>query len=113
VRLAERVVGRDGVPLRVLADLNVVLDETTAEAQRRLHALDALDGSPWRSDAAIFAGTPEALADELVTWQAGAVDGFRLRPAVIGRDLDAIVDGLVPALQRRGGRTPRGGRGAR
>ncbi|WP_372476553.1 hypothetical protein [Pseudonocardia terrae] len=36
------------------------------------------------------------------SWQAEGVDGFRLRPAVLPTDLDAIVDGLVPELQRRG-----------
>ena len=29
-------------------------------------------------------------------------EGFRLRPAVTGHDLGAIVDDVVPALQRRG-----------
>lgn len=102
IRLAEQTVERDTNPLVVLADLNVVLDETADSALRRLDELDALDGEPWRSDAAIFTGTAETLADELLAWQAAGVDGFRLRPAVIGRDLDAIVDDLVPALQQRG-----------
>lgn len=102
IRLAEQTVERGASPLRVLADLNVVIDATADGARRRLDELDALDGAPWSSDAAIFAGTAEALADELLGWQAAGVDGFRLRPAVIGRDLDAIVDELVPALQRRG-----------
>ena len=50
----------------------------------------------------MFVGTPDDLAVQLLDWQAHGIVGFRLRPAVIGPDLDAIVDGLVPALQARG-----------
>jgi hypothetical protein len=56
----------------------------------------------YRSDAAFFIGTPDDLADQLVDWQGHGLDGFRLRPAVIAHDLDAIVDRVVPALQKRG-----------
>jgi alkanesulfonate monooxygenase SsuD/methylene tetrahydromethanopterin reductase-like flavin-dependent oxidoreductase (luciferase family) len=102
VRTAEQTVGRMGEPLRVFGDLVVVLGDSEAEAQRRLNQLDALDGRSYRSDAAVFTGTPVALADELVTWAEQGLTGFRLRPAVITHDLDAIVDGVVPALQDGG-----------
>ncbi|MEJ2889838.1 LLM class flavin-dependent oxidoreductase [Actinomycetospora aeridis] len=100
VRAAERDVGRDGSPLQVLADLVVLLDDTEEAARERLARLDAVD--PLTSDAAILATTPSALADLLVAWQQVGLDGYRLRPAVLPTDLDAIVDGLVPELQRRG-----------
>ena len=45
-----------------------MLADTTAEAQRRLAHLDELDGRPLRSDAAVFVGTPDDLAGELVAW---------------------------------------------
>ena len=65
--------------------------------------LDELDGRELPiATPPIFVGTPDELADQLVAWQAHGLDGFRLRPGVIGHDLDAIVDGVVPALQRRG-----------
>ena len=48
----------------------------------------------------IFVGTPGELVDRLLEWQTHGLDGFRLRPGVIGHDLDAIVDGVVPELQR-------------
>lgn len=102
VRTAEQTVGRTGEPLRLFGDLVVVLGDTKAEARRRLNQLDALDGRSYRSDAAVFAGTPVALADELVAWAEQGLSGFRLRPAVITHDLDAIVDGVVPALQHGG-----------
>ncbi|MEJ2861588.1 LLM class flavin-dependent oxidoreductase [Actinomycetospora flava] len=110
VRAAERDVGRTGAsgatgndaapPLTVFADLVVLLADTEEAARERLARLDAID--PLTSDAAILATTPTALADLLVAWREAGLDGFRLRPAVLPTDLDAIVDGLVPALQERG-----------
>ncbi len=77
------------------------LDDGHGAAARRLGRLDDLAGRPLRSDASIFAGTPAELADQLVAWRRHGLDGFRLRPGVIGHDLEAIVDGLVPELQQR------------
>jgi alkanesulfonate monooxygenase SsuD/methylene tetrahydromethanopterin reductase-like flavin-dependent oxidoreductase (luciferase family) len=100
VRTAEREVGRTGPPLTVLADLVVVLADTEDEARDRLARLEATD--PLRTDAAVVATTPAALADHLLAWRDAGLAGFRLRPAVLPTDLEAIVDGLVPELQRRG-----------
>ncbi|MBW0105641.1 LLM class flavin-dependent oxidoreductase [Pseudonocardia sp. KRD291] len=111
VRAAEAAVGRGnadarsagaplGEPLRILADLVVLLDQTRAAAQERLARLDAR--APLRSDAAILATTPSDLADLLLEWQQAGLDGFRLRPAVLPDDLETITDALVPELQRRG-----------
>jgi alkanesulfonate monooxygenase SsuD/methylene tetrahydromethanopterin reductase-like flavin-dependent oxidoreductase (luciferase family) len=102
VRDAERTVGRHGAPLLIFAELAVFLDDDADRAGARKEALDALDGRAWRTDAPIFTGTPAALAAQLRDWHAGGVDGFRLRPGVIGHDLDAIVGGVVPALQAAG-----------
>ncbi|ANY09341.1 LLM class flavin-dependent oxidoreductase [Pseudonocardia sp. HH130630-07] len=100
VRTAERAAGRTAPPLRVLGDVVVVLADTGAGARDRLARLDARD--PLSSDAAVLATTPAGLADVLLDWRAAGLDGFRLRPAVLPTDLDAVVDGLVPELQRRG-----------
>ena len=89
-------------PLKLLADLVVFLAPTTAAAADRKARLDELAGRELLSDAAIFVGTPEDLAAELVAWRAHGLDGFRLRPGVTTVDLPAIVDGVVPALQQRG-----------
>ncbi|NMO91499.1 LLM class flavin-dependent oxidoreductase [Actinomycetospora sp. TBRC 11914] len=99
-RAAERDVGRTGEPLRVLGDLVVVLEDTEDAARERLARLDAVD--PLTSDAAIVATTPAALADLLLAWRDAGLQGYRLRPAVLPTDLERIVDGLVPDLQRRG-----------
>jgi alkanesulfonate monooxygenase SsuD/methylene tetrahydromethanopterin reductase-like flavin-dependent oxidoreductase (luciferase family) len=101
VRAAEEAVGRTGVPLKVFADLVVLLDETAGGAGARQRELDAWGGE-LRSDAPVVVGTPGELADLLEAWAPLGLDGFRLRPAVATRDLPAIVDGLVPELQRRG-----------
>jgi len=102
VRAAEERVGRVGAPLRILADVEVHLEATAAAAAARQADLDEIDGRAQRSDAAILTTTPAELADLLEAWAAHGVDGFRLRPAVLPLDLEQIVDGLVPELQRRG-----------
>ncbi|GGO32238.1 LLM class flavin-dependent oxidoreductase [Micromonospora parathelypteridis] len=102
VRAAEETNGRAGPPLRVLADLVVLLDETPTLARDRRTRLDALHGDEFTSDAAIFAGTPGQLADLLAEWHRAGVDGFRLRPAVLPDDLTATTRALVPALRDRG-----------
>ncbi|WP_433528140.1 LLM class flavin-dependent oxidoreductase [Micromonospora sp. CA-263727] len=101
VRAAETAAGRTGPPLRILADLVVLLDETPTLARRRRDRLDGLDGAEHVSDAAVFTGTPTLLADLLADWRRSGVDGFRLRPAVLPDDLTTIARALVPALRDR------------
>lgn len=55
-----------------------------------------------RSDALVFDGTPAELVEHLIRWRGLGLDGFRLRPAVNGTDLPAIVDDVVPLLQDAG-----------
>lgn len=50
-----------------------------------------------------FAGTPEALADDIERWvSGGAADGFNIMPPYLPGGLDDFVDHVVPILQRRG-----------
>ena len=50
-----------------------------------------------------FTGTPEQLADHILTWQdAGAVDGFTIMGSTLPYELTAFVDSVVPLLQRKG-----------
>ncbi|MEV4640673.1 LLM class flavin-dependent oxidoreductase [Actinoplanes sp. NPDC049548] len=88
--------------LKVFADLVVFLDDHGGDALARRNRLDDLHGSSWHSDALIFAGSPEQLADLLVAWRAAGIDGFRLRPGALPYDLEAITRLLVPVLQDRG-----------
>ncbi|WP_182884750.1 LLM class flavin-dependent oxidoreductase [Microbispora sp. H10885] len=100
VRAAEAATGRAGPPLKIFADLVVFL-ETGGAADRKAR-LDDLDGGEFVSDAHIFTGTPEALARLLLSWREAGLDGFRLRPGELPRDLVAITRGLVPELRAAG-----------
>ncbi|GAA1656413.1 LLM class flavin-dependent oxidoreductase [Actinoplanes couchii] len=77
---------------KVFADLVVFLGSDKAR-------LDELDGEQFLSDARIVT---EGLADKIEELQQLGYDGVRLRPGVLPVDLIAIVDELVPELQRRG-----------
>ncbi|MFE3229049.1 LLM class flavin-dependent oxidoreductase [Nocardia sp. NPDC059228] len=90
-------------PLAVFGELLVVLDDQPGAAAGRLHRLDTLDGEALTSDAEIFTGTPGELADLMVDWKSAGLNGFRLRPAVLPDDLQAICRDLVPQLQSRAG----------
>ena len=85
----------------LLADLVVFLGATSAEAMDRKSRLDEMLGMPYRSDAAVFVGTPTELADLMQGWVATGMNGFRLRPAGLPYDLRFICHELVAELQRR------------
>jgi alkanesulfonate monooxygenase SsuD/methylene tetrahydromethanopterin reductase-like flavin-dependent oxidoreductase (luciferase family) len=85
--------------LTVFADLVVFLGGDAAERKARL---DRLDGAELRSDAAIFTGTPEELAELLLQWRRAGIQGFRLRPGALPYDLEAITRGLTAELRGRG-----------
>ncbi|TXR56855.1 LLM class flavin-dependent oxidoreductase [Quadrisphaera setariae] len=96
--------GAGDQPLRLLADVVVVLDPRPGAAAERLARLDETAGTPLSrsSDALVFAGTPGELADLALAWRDAGLDGLRLRPAALPDDLHAITRTLVPELQRRG-----------
>ncbi|MCD0449844.1 LLM class flavin-dependent oxidoreductase [Actinocorallia sp. API 0066] len=105
VRAAEGRTGRQGAPLKVFADLVVFLDpgdQDGPSGSERLAQLDELDGTPYTSDALVFTGSAADLADLLLDWHGRGLDGFRLRPGALPRDLTAITRDLVPELQARG-----------
>ncbi|MGO9957931.1 MAG: LLM class flavin-dependent oxidoreductase [Solirubrobacteraceae bacterium] len=90
--------GRDPADLRLLADVDVTLDDDPIAAQaRRAQRGAAARGSP----ALDFAGTPASLAQRLITWSELGVGGFRLRPAELPRDLQAISRRLTAELTSR------------
>ncbi|OBI39030.1 FMNH2-dependent monooxygenase [Mycobacterium sp. E1386] len=83
---AQRAAGR---ALKVYADLVVSLVEDPLTPTAAIS-----------SDAHVFAGSAGDLAELVLAWHDAGVDGIRLRPAVHAIDLPAIVDELVPLLQR-------------
>jgi alkanesulfonate monooxygenase SsuD/methylene tetrahydromethanopterin reductase-like flavin-dependent oxidoreductase (luciferase family) len=102
IRGEQAAAGRADQPVHVLGDLVVFLDDEAAAATDRLARLDERLGQPYRSDAAVFAGTPADLADLVLEWHAAGLNGVRLRPGALPHDLRQITRGLVPELQRRG-----------
>lgn len=101
VRAAEEFVGRVGEPLRVYADLLVVLDSEEEPAVNRLARLNAA-GRELVSDARILAGSAAQISREIAALQALGYDGVRLRPAAVPEDLTLIAETLVPELRSRG-----------
>jgi alkanesulfonate monooxygenase SsuD/methylene tetrahydromethanopterin reductase-like flavin-dependent oxidoreductase (luciferase family) len=101
ITAARRAAGRTGVD-HVFGELLVLLDEDEGAATQRWAQLEDWSRRPLTSDAEVFVGTPQGLADLLLARADAGLTGFRLRPAALPQDLDAIVDGLVPELQRRG-----------
>ncbi|MFI7669178.1 LLM class flavin-dependent oxidoreductase [Nocardia sp. NPDC049526] len=102
VAAAAARVDRAGEPLQVYADIVVFLDTDEATGPQRLARLNELARAEFASDAEVFAGSAEELAELLTAWSEQGIDGFRLRPGVAVDDLAAIATRLVSALQRRG-----------
>ncbi|WP_416982195.1 LLM class flavin-dependent oxidoreductase [Streptomyces sp. T028] len=102
IRAAQAAAGRAEEPLHIFGDLVVFLDDDPAAAKARKARLDDLAGYACTSDAEVFTGSPLQLADLLLEWRRAGLSGFRLRPGVIGHDLEQVTRGLVPELQRRG-----------
>jgi alkanesulfonate monooxygenase SsuD/methylene tetrahydromethanopterin reductase-like flavin-dependent oxidoreductase (luciferase family) len=102
VRAAQAAAGRAEETVHLFGDLVVFLDDDPAAARARRDRLDERAGAEYRSDAAVFVGTPSALADLLTEWAQAGLTGFRLRPATLPHDLRQVTTGLVPELQRRG-----------
>ncbi|TVT14648.1 LLM class flavin-dependent oxidoreductase, partial [Amycolatopsis rhizosphaerae] len=96
VRAAQERAGRSAETVHVFADLAVFLDSSEAAATARRDRLDERAGTPYTSDASVYTGTPEGLADLLLDWRSSGLSGFRLRPATIPHDLEQITRHLVP-----------------
>jgi alkanesulfonate monooxygenase SsuD/methylene tetrahydromethanopterin reductase-like flavin-dependent oxidoreductase (luciferase family) len=102
IRAEETAAARSGDRLRIFVDAVVFLDDEPGAAAARKALLDDLDDHVYRSDALVFTGTPAELADQIEGWCSEGISGFRLRPAVLPQDLEAVGRKLVPLLQDRG-----------
>jgi alkanesulfonate monooxygenase SsuD/methylene tetrahydromethanopterin reductase-like flavin-dependent oxidoreductase (luciferase family) len=79
-----------------------ILARTEREARQRADSLSARHKGP----SPFFVGTPAGLAEELENWiEAGACDGFDLRPAVNMSDLELIIEAVAPSLHRTSSRS--------
>jgi alkanesulfonate monooxygenase SsuD/methylene tetrahydromethanopterin reductase-like flavin-dependent oxidoreductase (luciferase family) len=100
-RITAELRERHGGPPHVFGDLVVFLDDDETIAIARKRRLDEWAGTPYTSDAAVFTGTAEALAELLFDWHEAGLSGFRLRPGALPHDLGQITRRLVPCLRRR------------
>jgi len=102
-QLAEAAVERTvREPLRVWTEVVVLIEESTAAAHAALAGLNEAHGADYVSDALILADTAEAVAAQLLHWQGLGIDGVRLRPARLPRDLVKITAQVVPLLAAEG-----------
>ncbi|SDO37877.1 Flavin-dependent oxidoreductase, luciferase family (includes alkanesulfonate monooxygenase SsuD and methylene tetrahydromethanopterin reductase) [Microbacterium sp. ru370.1] len=81
-------------PLRVFADLLVLVEETRATADAVWNRLE--DRAALTTDAHVVVGTADDVVDEIAALAAAGVDGIRLRPARLPADLDAIAERVIP-----------------
>jgi len=103
VRLAVAEAGREPDAVRVLVDLFAVVGPDQASAQARLDLLRRLEDEEVDEGSLVVAGSPVALAVTIQDWvDAGAADGFVVRPASLPSDLEAFVAAVVPVLQGSG-----------
>jgi alkanesulfonate monooxygenase SsuD/methylene tetrahydromethanopterin reductase-like flavin-dependent oxidoreductase (luciferase family) len=87
----------------VLANVEVLLADTDAEAEAEADRLDGLDPWPVTAGRPRVVGGSSTLVETLRAWHgAGVVNGFVLLPARLPEDLIRLVDEVVPALQRAG-----------
>ncbi|WAC70401.1 LLM class flavin-dependent oxidoreductase [Microbacterium sp. SL75] len=87
-------------PLRVFADLLVLVEQTREKAAAVWSRLQ--ERAPLATDARVVVGTPDDVVDEIAALAAAGVDGIRLRPARLPADLEAIADRVVPRAASAG-----------
>lgn len=81
-------------PLRVFADLLVLVEETRAEAQAVWDRLQ--ERAPLTTDARVVVGDADDVVAEIGALVEAGVDGVRLRPARLPADLDRIARLVAP-----------------
>jgi len=103
VREAVRDAGRDPQSVRVLVDLYAVIGPDQESSAARLDLLRRIEDAHVQEGSLVVANSPVHLAMTLQDWvDAGAADGFVVRPAALATDLDAFVAAVVPVLQGAG-----------
>lgn len=76
---------------------------TTSDPNRRWTVREAAEFVSLGGRGPVLLGSPAEIADQLEAWlDATGIDGFNLTYAVVPDDLQAVVDQVVPELQRRG-----------
>ncbi|CAN3700664.1 Putative monooxygenase MoxC [Microbacterium sp. MM2322] len=98
--LNELADGARDEPLRVFADLLVLVEEPPAAAAAVWNRLQ--ERAPLTTDARVVVGTADDVVDEIRALADAGVDGVRLRPARLPADLEAIADRVIPRAASAG-----------
>lgn len=98
--LNELADGARDEPLRVFADLLVLVEDTPAAAAAVWNRLQ--ERAPLTTDARVVVGTADDVVDEIRALADAGVDGVRLRPARLPADLEAIADRVIPRAASAG-----------
>lgn len=106
VRDTENLFGRRERPLKVYADLTVLVDQTPQAAQDRWARLAVAAGEGWGPSGDLVVGDAAEVADVVAAYKNFGYDGVRLKPAEHSADLETIASLLVPELTDRGIFTP-------
>ncbi|WP_282851582.1 LLM class flavin-dependent oxidoreductase [Gulosibacter sediminis] len=91
-------VDRQGSPLKVWVDYNILIAD---DAAARLAELEAAGGE-LASDAALIAGTADEVAARILELRDAGIDGIRVRPLVTDRDTEAFISEVLPKLRDAG-----------
>lgn len=100
VKEAEDRVRTEVEPLRVFADLVVLVEETVDAAAAAWERLE--ERAPISTDARVIVGTADAVVAEIRALAGAGVDGIRFRPARLPADLHAIAAQVIPRLDAAG-----------
>ncbi|MFT4259109.1 LLM class flavin-dependent oxidoreductase [Microbacterium sp.] len=100
VSAAADEVRQEPEPLRVFADLLVLVEDTAAEAAEAWNRLE--ERSPIATDARVVADTADEVVAEIRALAEAGIDGIRLRPARLPADLLAVAGQVVPRLAAAG-----------
>jgi alkanesulfonate monooxygenase SsuD/methylene tetrahydromethanopterin reductase-like flavin-dependent oxidoreductase (luciferase family) len=98
--LNELADGARDEPLRVFADLLVLVEDTPAAAAAVWNRLQ--ERAQLTTDARVVVGTADDVVDEIRALADAGVDGVRLRPARLPADLEAIADRVIPRAASAG-----------
>lgn len=108
IRAAALEWGRGADDVQVLVDVHALISADRASAAARWDLLNSLEHAPQRYPLRSH-GTAQDLVELWSSWvRRGAADGFTVIPASIPTDVVALVHEVIPALQAKGLRKPRG-----
>lgn len=102
VRTVEALFARRLPPLKVYADLPVLLEDSLPQARGRWETLESLAESAGDFDDGALVTDPAGAVEAISTYRNLGFNGVRLKPAEHQEDVAAISELLLPALRSAG-----------